>query len=193
MSKYTKIKALFTFSLYIFYFYHIFKAYNDSVKEWQVNNMLDFVDINKDNIHNYCRFTPRFKGDIDHFQPSLYPKKSDFFAPMMANHQLVWSFLFHDGRIIGGIWLEKEELEPDTATMGIFISDKDRRSNGVGAEAVTRYIDLHKDELGISQVQIVVHKDNIRAINCFKKCGFECGGAFVDSDRIKKYTMIKKL
>ena len=155
--------------------------------------MLDFVDITKDNIHWYCRFEKNFEDDLKNFRTEIYPANSDFFVPLIENKLLKWSYLFYGGRIIGAIWIEKEHSCLLTAQLGIFIEEKELRSQGIGRKAIDRYIQDNKRKLNLTELTIDVRKENIRAINCFKKCGFRCEQQYEDTDGTKIMKMINSL
>lgn len=155
--------------------------------------MLDFMDITKDNVHLYCRFDKNFEDDLSNFQSRIYPKNSDFFVPMIQNGLLRWSYLFFDGKIIGAIWLEKEHHSLPCATLGIFIADKEKRSQGIGEEAINRYIQMYKEQLNLTEVNLHVRKENIRAIKCYEKCGFVTEQEFEKADGTKALSMTKSL
>ncbi len=155
--------------------------------------MLDFVDITKDNIHLYCRFNRIFSDDLSNFQDSLYPKNSDFFVPLIEEGLLRWSYLFYDGKIIGAIWIEKEHHSLTFATLGIFISEKDKRSCGIGEQAIKKYISLHKKEMKLKEINIEVKKENIRAIRCYEKCNFLVGQKYEDCHGTTIINMVKSL
>lgn len=155
--------------------------------------MLDFVDITVENIHLYCRFDKAFEDDLKNFQTRIYPKNSDFFNVLINENSLRWSYLFYEGKIIGAIWLEKEHPSLPVATLGIFIAEKDLRSQGIGTQAIKSYLKLHKKELGLQEVILHVRKDNIRAMTCYEKCGFITEKQFENAKGIKAYEMSKSL
>ncbi|MEG1781824.1 MAG: GNAT family N-acetyltransferase [Oscillospiraceae bacterium] len=155
--------------------------------------MLDFVDITVENIHLYCRFEQIFEEDLKNFLSRIYPENSDFFTVMIKENSLRWSYLFYDGKIIGSIWLEKEHPTLPVATLGIFIAEKELRSHGIGALAITEYLRLYKEELGIQEVVLNVRKENIRALSCYEKCGFICEKQFEKENGVKVCEMSKIL
>lgn len=155
--------------------------------------MPDFVDINKDNIHWYCRFEKNFQEDLKNFQSRIYPNNSDFFAPLMEKGMLKWSYLFYGGKIIGAIWLEKEHPCVPVAKLGIFIADKEMRNKGIGEKAINRYIQNNKKPLNLSEVTLNVRKENIRAIKCYEKCGFVCEQQYEKANGVKVIRMVKSL
>jgi len=158
-----------------------------------VINMLDFVDITKDNVHWYCKFKQNFENDIKIFMSCIYPENSDFFVPLTEKGQLKWSYLIYDNKTIGAIWLEKEHSCLPVAKLSIFIADKDMRNRGIGQRAIDRYIRKNKNCLKLSQVTLDVCTENIRAISCFKKCMFVCEQKYEKTNGVKVMRMVKSL
>ena len=81
-----------------------------------------------------------------------------------------------DNKLIGTIGLEHFNWIERSAVLGIFIGDKDFRSNGYGTEAIKllleygfRYLNLHSIRLNLLSI-------NERAHKCYLKCGFKDTG-----------------
>jgi RimJ/RimL family protein N-acetyltransferase len=63
-----------------------------------------------------------------------------------------------------------------TAYLGICIGEHDGRNKGYGTETIKMLINYAFNQLNRHRVELCVNGDNIRAITCYKKCGFtECG------------------
>ena len=78
-----------------------------------------------------------------------------------------------ENKLIGTLGLEKFNWIERSAILGIFIGDKDYRSNGYGTEAIQllleygfRYLNLHSIRLTLLSVNERAHKKK-------KKCGFK--------------------
>lgn len=78
--------------------------------------------------------------------------------------------------LIGTISLENLNWTDRSATLGIFIGDKDYRNSGYGTEAIKllleygfRYLNLHSIRLDLLNI-------NERAHKCYLKCGFKDTG-----------------
>lgn len=79
-------------------------------------------------------------------------------------------------KLIGTISLENLNWTDRSATLGIFIGDKDYRNSGYGTEAIKllleygfRYLNLHSIRLDLLNI-------NERAHKCYLKCGFKDTG-----------------
>ena len=60
-----------------------------------------------------------------------------------------------------------------TATLGIFIGDKNFRGNGYGTEAIRLLLDYGFNYMNLNNIKLDVMEFNERAIKCYKKCGFK--------------------
>ena len=75
--------------------------------------------------------------------------------------------------MIGTIGLENINHINRTATLGIFIGDKEHRSNGYGTEAIRLILDYGFNYMNLNNIKLDVMEFNERAQKCYKKCGFK--------------------
>ena len=78
-----------------------------------------------------------------------------------------------EDKMIGTVSLERIDTINRTATLGIFIGDKDYRSKGYGTEAIKLILDYGFNYLNLNNIQLNLMEFNERALNCYKKCGFK--------------------
>ena len=78
-----------------------------------------------------------------------------------------------ENKMIGTISLEQIDSIDRTATLGIFIGDKDYRDKGYGTEAIRLILDYGFNYLNLNNIQLDLMGFNERALNCYKKCGFK--------------------
>lgn len=78
--------------------------------------------------------------------------------------------------LLGSISLEHIDATHRCATLGIFIGEKNRRSKGVGTEAINLILEYGFRYLNLHSVQLEVMAANERAIRCYEKCGFKKTG-----------------
>ena len=155
--------------------------------------MFELKEITIKNIHWYCRFEKTFEDDLKNFQSRIYPHHSDFFVPLTEQKMLRWSYIMYNGNPIGAIWLEKDHPSLRTASMGIFIAEKELRCKGIGRKAIERFIQNSKKELNLKEITLNVRKENIRAIRCYEKCGFSTEREYEKSYGVKALKMVKIL
>lgn len=75
--------------------------------------------------------------------------------------------------MIGTVALEKINHINRTATLGIFIGDKEYRNKGYGTEAINLILDYGFNYLNLNNIELAVMEFNERAIKCYNKCGFK--------------------
>ena len=104
-----------------------------------------------------------------------------------------WYIINQNDLSIGTIWLEKSDTSSDVAKLGILLGSQDLFEKGIGSQTVLLAIESSHRRLGFNRVQLNVRKSNIRAISCYKKCGFSIvgeGTKFNKADeKIEFYTM----
>ena len=76
-------------------------------------------------------------------------------------------------KLLGSIGLHKIDHFKRTATLGIFIGDKDYRSKGYGTEAIRLLLDYGFNYMNLHSVKLELMSFNERALKCYKKCGFK--------------------
>ena len=74
------------------------------------------------------------------------------------------------------------------AEFHIFIGDTRVHGQGVGTQATQLILDYARETLGLHEVYLSVHQDNLAAIRTYEKCGFICRAS--DGDRL---TFFRKL
>lgn len=81
-----------------------------------------------------------------------------------------------ENKMIGTVALEQINHINRTATLGIFIGDKDYRENGYGTEAIRLILEYGFHYLNLNNIDLRVLDLNERAKKCYQKCGLkECG------------------
>lgn len=76
-------------------------------------------------------------------------------------------------KLIGTVGLEDYNAINRTATLGIFIGDKEVRNKGYGTEVIRLILDYGFNYLNLNNIKLDVMEFNERAIACYKKCGFK--------------------
>ena len=75
--------------------------------------------------------------------------------------------------LIGNVSLVDVDNLNQTATLGIFIGEKDNRNKGYGKEAIKLILDYGFNVLNLKNVMLSVYSFNERAVNTYKKVGFK--------------------
>lgn len=77
-----------------------------------------------------------------------------------------------DDNMIGTVGLHEINNIKRTATLGIFIGDKNYREKGYGTEAIRLILDYGFNYLNLNNIKLDLFEFNERALACYKKCGF---------------------
>lgn len=78
-----------------------------------------------------------------------------------------------EDKMIGSISLEDINNVNRTATLGIFIGDKDYRSQGYGTEAIRLILEFGFKYKNLHNINLDLMSFNERAYKCYQKCGFK--------------------
>lgn len=75
--------------------------------------------------------------------------------------------------IIGNVGLHEINNINRTATLGIFIGNKNYWSKGYGTEAIQLILDFGFNYLNLNNIDLALMEFNQRALKCYEKCGFK--------------------
>ena len=90
-----------------------------------------------------------------------------------SNPEATFSIITLDeDKLIGTVGLERIDHVHRTATLGIFIGDKEYLSKGYGTEAIRLLLDYGFNYMNLHSVKLNLLSFNERALKCYKKCGF---------------------
>lgn len=78
-----------------------------------------------------------------------------------------------DNKMIGTVSLESINWLNRTATLGVFIGDKDYRSKGYGTEAIRLLLEYGFKYMNLNNIKLDLMEFNERALKCYEKCGFK--------------------
>lgn len=81
-----------------------------------------------------------------------------------------------DNNLIGTVGLEYINWIERSAVLGIFIGEKDFRSNGYGTEAIQLLLEYGFKYLNLHSIRLDLISVNERAHKCYLKCGFKDTG-----------------
>ena len=77
-----------------------------------------------------------------------------------------------EDKMIGTVGLEEIDAINRTATLGIFIGEKQYRNQGYGTEAIQLILDYGFNYLNLQNIKLDLMEFNERGLACYKKCGF---------------------
>lgn len=79
-------------------------------------------------------------------------------------------------KLVGTVGLEEFNWIKRSAVLGIFIGEKDYRSNGYGTEAIKLILEYGFKYLNLHSIRLELVSINERAHKCYLKCGFKDTG-----------------
>lgn len=82
----------------------------------------------------------------------------------------------NENKLIGTLGLEHINWIERSAVLGIFIGEKDFRSNGYGTEAIRLLLEYGFQYLNLHSIRLDLLAINERAHKCYLKCGFKDAG-----------------
>jgi RimJ/RimL family protein N-acetyltransferase len=80
--------------------------------------------------------------------------------------------IFIESQIVGCVWLEDPDFLKKEGKLGIYIWESGWRGLGVGREVINKILNVTFGILDLNTVVLHVREKNVRAINCYKSCGF---------------------
>ena len=84
-------------------------------------------------------------------------------------------------KLIGTVGLENIKSIERSAVLGVFIGEKDYRSNGYGTEAIKLILEYGFKYLNLHSIRLDLLDVNERAHKCYLKCGFKDTGCSRES------------
>lgn len=90
------------------------------------------------------------------------------------NDEVVFAIVENENdKLIGNIGIHRINNIKRTATLGIFIGDKEYRSKGYGTEAIRLILDYGFNYLNLNNINLSLMEFNERAYKCYQKSGFK--------------------
>lgn len=155
--------------------------------------MVALLPVNRGNLEWYAAFEEVYDDCLKEFMSRIRPNHSENFEALAAGGLLLWDYILVGGKPVGSVWLEKESSEAKTAVLGILIAEESCRGKHAGEEVVRLICKDGADVLGVDSVELNVRPRNVRAIRCYRKCGFEETERFVKPNGVAVVHMKKDL
>jgi RimJ/RimL family protein N-acetyltransferase len=76
------------------------------------------------------------------------------------------------GKKVGAAWVEQILPRIASAELGILIGEPQLWGLGIGTQAMQAMMEIAKNRLGLKFLWLSVREANVRAVTCYKKCGF---------------------
>ena len=88
------------------------------------------------------------------------------------SEMLLWNIIIVDGTEAGTAWAERKDGMPSVVFLGIFISQSELLGKGIGTAVISDVIANVRVVAGDVSIRLNVRSSNMRAIACYRKCGF---------------------
>ncbi len=114
------------------------------------------------------------------YLPFSLAQEEQWFAGMLerlaAGSDVVLAVETTEGVHIGSIGLHGIDWKNRHAELGIVIGAKSHWGQGYGSDAIRTLLRLAFEEMNLNRIFLHVDADNLRAIRCYEKCGFQTEG-----------------
>ncbi len=151
--------------------------------------MVELIPVCESNIKLYEMFERDYDNHLKRYLSRIYPRNHEQYADRIKHNLLFWNYIFVNQNNIGSVWLEKETPGDSSASLGIFINDESNQGKGIGVYVIKRCIKIGSALLDVKKVELRVRATNLRAYNCYKKCGFHETNSFVKEGNPKVIQM----
>lgn len=140
------------------------------------------------------KLRPIRKNDLKHIQGWINDAEVQYYAqeefPFYFNTWLI-KYIYNDGingkrkifmiednkdNVIGELWLFPIDFTKKTTELVITIGRKELRGIGYGKDVINTIKKYCFNELLLERIYLKVFSFNVRAINCYKSCGFRISG-----------------
>ena len=145
----------------------------------------------------YIHFRQVTQSDIEKF-PAWYERigGSELFSNFIPStflsfeesKDLLWFIILDDDDEIGTIWFERKDPSKASYDLGIYLNRSDLFGKGIGGTVINAAMDTLLSEKAEQELYLDVRKENMRAIRCYKKLGFE---VFQEGEKVTPTGIIK--
>ena len=123
---------------------------------WEVDPELSYLDACSPTTMTFSQYLAEYVDELDTFLPT---------SRRFAIDTL-------DGKHIGNCSYYNISQSKGTAELGIMIGDRDYWGKGYGTDAVTTLVKYIFRQTDLKRIYLKTLESNIRAQQCFQKCGF---------------------
>jgi [ribosomal protein S5]-alanine N-acetyltransferase len=113
----------------------------------------------------------RMFGGDPNAVPTLTEEAAKRWVDGLAAHPHAWA-VEHEGRLLGEIRLDDLDQHDRRARLAVGLYDPAKLGIGLGREAIRLVLKHAFGKLGLHRISLRVVDYNIRAIRCYRACGF---------------------
>jgi len=111
-----------------------------------------------------------FGGDPAGIRP-LTVEEARAWVDRLIDHPRAWA-VEHDGRLLGEVRLDSIDMRDRRARLATGLLDPAKLGYGLGRQAIRLVLDHAFGVIGLHRVDLRVVAYNVRAICCYRACGF---------------------
>lgn len=155
--------------------------------------MIELLPVDRENLKWYDAFDRVYDVCLKEYMSRIRPDQAEQFEVFTAAGLLRWNYILFEKKPVGAVWLERKSSEAKTVKLGIFIAEKSCRGRHIGEDVIGLVCESGRKELDVDSIDLNVRPTNVRAIRCYRKCGFEEINRFVKPNGVEVIRMRKKL
>lgn len=143
--------------------------------------------IEREDLPNYVRWfgDPEVRRHLSVYLPFSLAQEEQWFAGLAerinSGRDVLLAIETADGVHIGNIGLHAIDWKDRSTELGIVIGEKSYWGQGYGSDAIRTLLRLAFETMNLHRVFLRVDADNVRAIRCYEKCGFQREGTLRDA------------
>jgi len=132
------------------------------------NMNIQFRSVTQPDIYKFPLWYERIEGPglFSNFIPTTFKTFEDL-------NVLLWFIILDDEDEIGTIWFERKDPDRMDYDLGIYLNRIDLFGKGIGSKVIKSAMNTILSEKDLQALFLDVRKENMRAIQCYKKAGFE--------------------
>jgi RimJ/RimL family protein N-acetyltransferase len=151
---------------------------NWSVRRLEMGDVPIILDwYNNEDLH--------YKANAKRFKPYTLEQLTDYWREKLSRPNAKYYVVLVDERVIGRVGLKKKG---NCVEFSILIGDAALYSKSLGTEVTRYFISGALREPDVTSIYLGVRADNLRAIRCYGKAGFQVTNEFYEN-HIKMYQM----
>jgi RimJ/RimL family protein N-acetyltransferase len=94
------------------------------------------------------------------------------FVSLEESNDTLWFIIMDENDEIGTIWFEREAPDKKSYVLGIYLNRIDLFGKGIGRKVIKSAMDTIISGMDLQGLYLDVRKENVRAIRCYEKLGF---------------------
>lgn len=148
----------------------------------QFRGDIELAAVRAEHAPNMARWMldPLVRNNIDlRSQPSL-ARTLAWIERVQSDASIAALAILRAGQHVGNITLDQVDSHTGLARLSIYIGEATARGNGIGRTAAYLALKHGFEKMHLHKIWLIVHEQNLAAINTYMKLGFELEGILKD-------------